>query len=516
MLVQDFLKYSNERNPETEALVAGSIRVTYGELTQAAFSLAVSLVEGGLKPGDRVAVLTDVPFDYIVSFFGTLFAGGVFVGLNTQTSKRTLEHLLGDCGATVMITHNKYLKYFDGLSDEVPTVQSLIVKGGGSASGFTCFDLTEQLGRCTENLAILPHRDASDLAQIIYTSGTTGAPKGVMLTHTNLVSNTLATVQYLGLTESDKAMVVLPFFYSYGNSILLTHVAASGTLVVNQSLLYPNVILDQMISEKVTGFPGVPSTFSLLLHHSGLHNYSFPHLRYLTQAGCALSPALARELASAFSGVPIYVMYGQTEAAPRLSYLDPADLFRKPGSIGKAIPGVTLEVIAPDGSIAQPGEIGEIVASGPNVMTGYWGLPDASNEVVRNRRLWTGDLATTDDEGFLYMVGRKSEMIKSGAHRIAPKEIEEVLHEHCAVYEVAVVGVKDEILGEKIKACIVLKQSAVCLEKDLLQHCRKILPAYKIPHIIEFHKDLPKTESGKTKKSGLREPVSPFAPCYVY
>jgi long-chain acyl-CoA synthetase len=504
MLVQDFLIHSSTRGPQAEALVAGSRRVRYEELSNAAYALAVSLVEGGLKPGERVAVLTDVPFDFIVSYFGTLLAGGVFVGLNTQTSGRTLGHLLCDCGASIVLTNRKFIKYFEELSEGLPSVRTLALAGSGSLPGFTCCDFAELLRGNDKNMRILPRRSESDLAQIIYTSGTTGDPKGVMLTHRNLVSNTLSTVQYLGLTVQDRVMVVLPFFYSYGNSILLTHMAVGGTLVVNQSLLYPNIILEQMISEKVTGLPGVPSTFALLLHRSGIHDYTFSHLRYVTQAGGAMSPALARKLASVLTGASIYVMYGQTEAAPRLSFLDPADLYRKSGSIGKAIPGVILEVISPDGEIASPGEVGELVATGDNVMAGYWGQPEATANVLRDGRLWTGDLATTDEEGFLYLVGRKSEMLKSGAHRIAPKEIEEVLQEHDAVYEAAVIGIEDEILGEAIKACIVLKQGVLCLEKELLHHCRQILPAYKVPHIIEFRKELPKTESGKTKKSELK------------
>ena len=347
-------------------------------------------------------------------------------------------------------------------------------------------------------------REPADLAQIIYTSGTTGKPKGVMLSHTNLIANTLATVQYLGLTQNDRAMVVLPFFYSYGNSVLLTHIAVGGALIVNQSLMYPAVILDQMRAEEVTGFPGVPSTFALLLQRTTIRETSLPHLRYVTQAGGGMSPALVRELVAALPGVAIYVMYGQTEAAPRLSYLDPADMHRKSGSIGKAIPGVTLEVLTPTGDTVPPGEIGELVAQGENVMIGYWGQPETTAEVLRDGRLWTGDLVTVDEEGYLYIVGRQSDMIKSGAHRIAPKEIEDVLLEHDAVFEAAVIGVEDDILGESLKACVVLKEAAICQEKDLLRHCHQILPPYKVPHTIEFYDELPKTESGKIKKAQLK------------
>lgn len=504
MLIQDFLLHSSRENPDAEALIAGTCRATYAKVTDAALSLAGSLSASGLRPGERVTVLTDVPFDYIVSYFGVLLAGGVFVGLNTQTSVRTLKQFLCDSETSIALTHRKFLRYFDEIADSVPTLRYVAVSGSGSMSKVPCLNFGEMLAGDSVNPALLPERDPSDLAQIIYTSGTTGKPKGVMLSHTNLVANTLSTVQYLGLTKNDRVMVVLPFFYSYGNSVLLTHIAVGGALIVNQSLLYPTIILDQMQAEKVTGFSGVPSTFALLLQRTAIRETSFPYLRYVTQAGGGMSPVLARELATVLPGVAIYIMYGQTEASPRLSCLAPEYLHRKPGSIGKAIPGVTLEVLAPTGETIQPGEIGEIVASGENVMLGYWKQPEATAEVLREGRLWTGDLATIDEEGYLYIVGRRSDMIKSGAHRIAPKEIEDVLLEHNAVSEAAVIGVEDDILGESIKACVVLKESAGCMEKELLRHCSRILPGYKVPHKIEFYDKLPKTESGKIKKTELK------------
>lgn len=508
MLIQDFLLRSCHRNPDSEALVSGMFRVTYSEVTNAAFSLAISLVKEGLKPGDRVAVLTDVPFDYIVSYFGALLAGGVFVGLNTQTSARTLMQQLSDCGASITVTHHKFLKYFAGMAGCVPSLICVVIAGGGTVTGVSSRDFVSLLAGSNDTLYLLPTREPADVAQIIYTSGVTGRPKGVMLSHTNLVANTNSTIQYLGLTGSDRAMVVLPFFYSYGNSVLLTHIAVGGALIVNQSLIYPAVILNQMQTEKVTGFPGVPSTFALLLQRTAIRDLPLPRLRYVTQAGGGMSPALARELMAALPGVAIYVMYGQTEAAPRLSYLDPADLHRKTGSIGKAIPGVTLKVLTPSGIAVKPGETGELVAKGENVMLGYWGQPQATADVLHDGWLWTGDLATEDEEGYLYIVGRQSDMIKSGAHRIAPKEIEDVLLEYDAVFEVAVIGVDDDILGETLRACVVLKEPGCCNAEALLRHCQKILPHYKVPHSVVFYEELPKTESGKIRKSDLKAGIS--------
>ncbi|NTV50334.1 MAG: acyl--CoA ligase [Geobacteraceae bacterium] len=503
MLIQDFLLGSCRKNPDAEALVSGTFRATYADVTDAALSLAASLVAEGLQPGDRVAVLTDVPFDYIVSYFGTLLAGGVFVGLNTQTSSRTLKQLLSDCGASIVVTHRKFLKYFESMADGVPSLICVVIAGGGTVVGVSNRIFAGLIAKRNDNIALLPTREPANLAQIIYTSGTTGTPKGVMLSHTNLVVNTHSTLQYLGLTGSDRVMVVLPFFYSYGNSVLLTHIAVGGALIVNQSMMYPTVILDQMQTERVTGFSGVPSTFALLLKRTAIRDSPLPQLRYVTQAGGWMSPSLTRELIAALPEVAIHVMYGQTEAAPRLSSLDPADLQRKAGSIGKAIPGVTLKVLTPTGAAVKPGETGELAAKGENVMIGYWGQPQATAEVLRDGWLWTGDLVTADEEGYLYIAGRQSDMIKSGAHRIAPKEIEDVLLEHDAVFEVAVIGVDDEILGESLQACVVLKEAGSCQAEELLRHCQQILPHYKVPHSIMFFDELPKTESGKIRKTEL-------------
>jgi acyl-CoA synthetase (AMP-forming)/AMP-acid ligase II len=277
-----------------------------------------------------------------------------------------------------------------------------------------------------------------------------------------------------------------------------------GTLVVNQSFLYPNVVLDMMQREEVTGFSGVPSTFAILLNRSALRSYKFPSLRYITQAGGAMSPKLAEELHGIFPEVELFIMYGQTEASARLSYLEPKELLRKAGSIGKAIPGVNLEVSREDGTPAPVGEVGEIVASGGNIMAGYMNDPEKTACTLKGGRLWTGDLARVDTEGFLYIVSRKSDIIKCGGHRICPKEIEEVLLEHPAVHEPAVVGLADEILGESVAAYVVLKDDAGCTATELLGHCQRELPPYKVPHKIVFIDELPKTASGKIKKGELK------------
>ena len=509
MLLHNYLIHSAERFPTKAAVVHKGKTFTYEEIFSGSLSIANWLVDNGLQKGDRVAILMDNPSEYIKAYFGILMAGGVVVALNIQTSVRILNYQLNNCEIFAILTHVKFIKYLSELSDSLPSVKAVAVIGWKAGliedPPFRCFDYDEILGSFSGSTHTSPNVAASDIAQIIYTSGTTGQASAVMLSHSNLTSNTDSIIKYLKLTEHDRAMAVLPFFYSYGNSVLLTHIAAGGTLAIRQEFLYPNEIIEEMIKEEVTGFSGVPSTFAILLNRSAIRHYKFPNLRYITQAGGAMSPKLINELKSILPHVDIYIMYGQTEASARLSYLEPEELFRKSGSIGKAIPGVTLEVLNPEGYPVKQGEVGEIVARGENIMAGYWKEPEKTAQVLRKEVLWTGDMARIDEEGFIYIVSRKSDMIKSGAHRISPKEIEEIILEYSAVHEAAVVGVEDEILGEAIKACVVLKDGFSCTKRELLSHCHKNLPLYKVPQHIEFREELPKTSSGKIRKIDLKQ-----------
>jgi long-chain acyl-CoA synthetase len=259
-----------------------------------------------------------------------------------------------------------------------------------------------------------------------------------------------------------------------------------------------------MEREEATGFSGVPSTFAILLNKSNIAGRQLPALRYVTQAGGAMAPEMQRRLIEALPGKRIFIMYGATEASARLSYLDPAELPRKIGSIGKAIPNVELKVLRDDGGEADVDEPGEIVARGSNIMEGYWSDPEETAAVLDDKGYHTGDLGRRDAEGFLYVVGRKREMIKSGAHRISPKEIEEKLIEHPDVHEVAVIGVQDEILGEAIRAFVTPRPGHSPQPRDLVMWCRTHLSSFKVPGSILVIQEFPRNASGKIDKLSLR------------
>jgi long-chain acyl-CoA synthetase len=499
-IVSDLLRESAERFPDRIAVIDGSRRITYATLYGGATDLSRRLVASGLVPGERVLIVLKNSAEYIVSYFAVMMACGIAVPIGHQTTERGLRRILADCTPSIVIGHigktpaharslqnsSSVRTVIDG--DSTDFAQTIAGNGGNRFREYY---------RCAEG-------KESDVALILYTSGTTGQPKGVMLTHRNLAANAASIVEYLKLTHEDRGMVILPFHYSYGNSLLTTHVMVGGSLVFENSFVFPNVVLERIEEEQVTGFAGVPSTFAILLNRSNLRRCTFPHMRYVTQAGGAMSPKLAADLRVAIPGADVFIMYGQTEATARLTYLDPSDLLQKAGSIGKAIPGVRITLRKEDGALASPGEVGEIVAEGDNVMAGYWNKPAETAEVLQNGCLHTGDLAKTDEEGFLYIVGRRSEMIKTGGRRVSPKEIEEVISGIPGICEVAVVGVQDEMLGQAIRAFVVLERGENVFQKDVLKHCLENLEPFLVPQDVVFLEELPKSLSGKVDRTGLK------------
>jgi acyl-CoA synthetase (AMP-forming)/AMP-acid ligase II len=346
-----------------------------------------------------------------------------------------------------------------------------------------------------------------DLAALMFTSGSTGTPKGVMITHRNIECNARDIIVYLGLYGRDRIMAVLPFHYCFGLSLLHTHLMSGASVVLNNNFkLFPESVLVEMQEKECTGFAGVPSTYQILLRNSRLRQMAFPKLRLFQQAGGKLPNACIREIVDAFPHVRFFLMYGQTEGTARLSYLPPDRLADKLGSIGRGLPSTRLEVLGADGSPIEPGSdaIGEIVASGENVATGYWNDPVETARFFRQGRLHTGDLARVDKQGFIFVVEREREIIKSGGNRVSAKEVEDAISEIPEVVEVAVVGAPHELLGESIVAFIVTSRGADISERDVLAHCQKRLPASKCPHEVVFLRELPHNNAGKILKAELK------------
>jgi len=345
--------------------------------------------------------------------------------------------------------------------------------------------------------------DRERCAEIIFTSGSTGKPKGVMISHKNLIANTSSIVEYLQLTPDDRMLVVLPFYYCYGLSLLHTHLRVGGSIVFNNAFIFLGGVLKSLIDFKCTGFAGVPSHFQILLRKSeSFKQTKFPDLKYVTQAGGKLAPIFIDEFREAHPEVRFVVMYGQTEATARLSWLPPEVYDRRKGSMGKGIPGVELRVVNEIGEPIKPGETGEVIARGDNIMMGYFADEEGTKNAIRNGWLYTGDLGTVDEDGYIYLTARSKEIIKVRGKRISPKEIEAVILALPEVIDCTIEGVEDEIEGEMLKATVTVRKDSIAnlTREKMIQHCAQHLALFKVPQVYEFRDDLTISPTGKKIK----------------
>ena len=516
MLLNDFLRKSTELQPEKVALIYRDKRITYTGIDEASNSLGNALILEGFKRHDRAIIYLDNSTESIISIFAVLKAGGVFIPISPQVKLNKFGHMINDCKPRLLITNKDNLAKISGNISNFKELKWIIYINDGN------FD-TETVR--TINTGILSYEDILehsprtiieqrcidvDLASLIYTSGSSGSPKCVMLNHLNMVSAATSVISYLGNTSSDVIMNALPLSFSYGLYQVLMSFKFGGTVVVEKSFTYPQKIIEQVIAERVTGWPMVPSMIAILFKLINLKKYDFPDLKYITSAGQVLPRAHAAMLRDSFPKTKIYSMYGLTECK-RVSYLDPAKIDEKPDSVGKAMPNVETYIVDSNGKeITRAREPGELVVRGSNVMQGYWNLPHETEKVLRQGRyptekvLYTGDIFEKDEEGYLYFLGRKDDIIMTGGLKVSPKEVENVLCEKAGVIEAAVIGVEDEILGNVIKAFVVLENKSKVSSDEIFEYCLEHLERHAVPKYVSFCKTLPKTNTGKIIKRNLK------------
>ena len=501
MLIHNLLEISAQKHPEKTAIIHDDRRVNYRETNAQANSIASHLHQAGIKKGDRIALLFENNIDYILSYFAISKIGGVASPLNPGLKPNGLKYLLNDLKPVAIITNFKSERILKAVNLYDLPLHLIIIRNPRQKWGSSKLNVLsmEDILSESEFSSVQNKSDSGQLANIIYTSGSTGKPKGVMLSHKNIVSNTIAICNYLKITHDDIQMVVLPFFYVMGKSLLNTHIAAGGTIVLNNRFLYPADVVNQMITEKVTSFSGVPSTYAYLLNRSPLaiSREKLYHLRYCSQAGGHMAKSVKLALKEALPNhTQIVIMYGATEAAARLTYLEPSNFEDKIDSIGKPIENVSIRIIDNAHKEVEVGCLGELVATGPNIMIGYWKSPIDTQRVLSDQGYHTGDIGYKDEEGFLFIKQRKDTLLKVGGHRINPTEIEDFLIATDLIIETAVVGVPDQILGTKLIAIVVPKKDSLDT-KTLMEICAKELPIHKLPKNIFFLRTLPKNANGK-------------------
>lgn len=511
MRVERFLIDSARRFPEKVALVADGRRLTYAELDAASNRVAAALAAHGVGRGERVVIFADNSWEAVVSVFATAKAGAVFSLVNPSTKSGRLSHILGNCRPVALVTLDRLLPVAAEAMAQAPSVTCCLIAGAKEAPRLRGAMRFEEALAWKGEPPRAPGIEL-DLAMLIYTSGSTGVPKGVMMTHQNITAAADSVTTYLENRPDDIILNVLPISFSYGLYQLLTAAKLGATVVMEKSFAFPQAILDRILTERVTGFPLVPTIAAVILQMRDLKPDSFPHLRYITTASAPMPPAHIERLQELFPRTRIYSMYGMTECK-RCTWLPPDQLRLRPTSVGIAIPGTEAYVVDESGRRAAPGEIGELVIRGPHVMKGYWEDEVATARSLRpgpypwEKVLHTGDLFRTDEEGFLYFVSRKDDIIKTRGEKVSPKEVESVLYALPGVREAAVVGEPDPVLGMAIKAVLAVTPDATLTEREVIRHCAMHLEDFMVPKHVEFRTELPKTDSGKISRRQVAETV---------
>jgi amino acid adenylation domain-containing protein len=507
---ETLLREAAIRRPQHPAVICGEARLSYAELDAAAEQLAVGLVrEADLADGERCVIFADNRIETCIAIFATLRAGGVFSVLNPSTKSTKLGFVLRDCEASVLFIQRSLLPVLRAVDGALPALRKVVVIDGLDAPLERALDWNCLLGEGAELPSPTPRGVDIDLAMLVYTSGSTGQPKGVMMTHQNVHFAADSICTYLEVGADDVVLSVLPLAFDYGLYQLLMAVRCGYTLVLERSFAFPMKVLPLLQREGVTGFPLVPTIAAMLVQMKNLPEAWARSVRFLTNTAAALPPAHISRLQELFPNARVFSMYGMTESK-RCTWLPPAELSRRPDSVGIAIPGTQAWVADEDGRPLPPGTVGQLVVRGGHVMQGYWNNPGATARTLKagrypwERVLHTGDLFRADAEGFLYFVGRRDDILKTRGEKVAPKEVEAALYALDGIKEAAVIGVPDPVLGQAIRAVVVLAEDSDLGQREILAHCRARLEDFMVPRDIEFRAELPKTNTGKIQRARLQ------------
>ena len=505
MRIEQYLQDSASRDGARTAIVSGDVRLSYDRLLDRSARLATTIQAQGVEPGDRILILLDNGWRTAVAVFATWMAGAVICPVNPSTKSARLGQIARDCSPALVIVESRLGHLVEGIADLVSLPRLVAGETGNFDAGLEA-----------DPLVIPKALPDTDLAALIYTSGSTGEPKGVMLAHENMDTAARSITAYLQNSPDDVILVVLPMSFGYGLNQLVTAMRSGATLVIEKSFAFPQAVFEKIRDERITGFPLVPAMAAMMMQARELDPALFASLRYITSAAAPLPLAHLDWLRGFLPDVDLYCMYGQTECT-RATWLPPADIDARRGSVGIAIPGTRTEVVDEAGQPVPPSTIGELVISGPHVMRGYWQNETATRRALRpdpltgTLRLHTGDLFTADADGYLTFVARMDDIIKSRGEKVAPQAVEDVLCRMPGIAEALVVGMPHEVLGQAVKAVIV-RADTTLTERDILRFCAQNLEDHMVPKVVEFRDTLPKTDSGKASRRLAAEPANMTGP----
>ncbi|ODG92166.1 MULTISPECIES: long-chain-fatty-acid--CoA ligase [Bacillaceae] len=489
------LKKSAEKFPNHNAITFKNKNIKYSVLLSQVECVASKLIHDGVKKGDRVALILGNCPEFVTAYYGILRAGGVVIPINPIFTKDEILFILSNSEAKAVIADSTMDSIIDTLKVEIKQIEIMYYVESNKAE-LSWWKLLDTKSNGNE----YPLITEDDLAVILYTSGTTGKPKGAMLSHRNLVSNARSIVELVEFNKNDRILAVLPMFHVFCLSICINAPIICGANIVIVPRFSPSEVMNTIFNEQVTLFAGVPTMYNFLLQLKEYSAEYFTSIRACFSGGASLPIELLQRFEEKYKTIVIEG-FGLSETAPVTAF-NPLKGERKFGSVGVNIPGVLNKVVDKNGFEVPRGEIGELIVKGPNVMIGYLGMPEETAKVIKNDWFYTGDLAKMDNDGYIYIVDRIKDMIIVGGYNVYPREVEEVIYQHPAIVEVAVIGIPDKDYGQIVKAFVVSEEESITMD-DILHFCKDKLAKYKLPKQIEFMNKLPKNSTGKIVKRAL-------------
>jgi len=498
LLIGDIISKTANEKKEKTAAVLNDRKITYEELEKESNQLAHGLIDLEIKPSDMVSIMLPNSVEFLTAYLGVIKSGATMVPLNISFKAPAVEYILNNSEAKVVITSKNFLPLIKEC--DLDSLDNIILVDGDKTDDYI---LLSELKDQKTTLPQLKNIDQEFTAACLYTSGTTGQPKGAMLSHHNLIFDTQKTIEHLKVDDSDRYICVLPMFHAFAETVCMLMPLFLGAEIVIVDKFLPEKVLRTIQEKNVTFFAGVPTMYSALMNVKNKAEFDLSHLNLCISGGAAMPQQTMEDFEKTFN-VKILEGNGPTETSP-VAYVNPVDGERKSGSVGLPIPETKVKIVDEDDNELPLGEIGEIIVQGDHVMKGYFKKPEATAETLRNGWLHTGDLGKMDQDGYVYIVDRKKDMINVGGMNVYPREIEEQLYKHPKVKEAAVVATKDELRGEIPKAVIVLKDGESATEREIQKYCMQYFANYKMPKLVDFIDELPKNATGKIDKKSLSD-----------